>query len=208
MTAYFIDLLVQLVTATVSAIGYPGIFLLMVMDATFTPIPSELIMPFSGFLASTGKFSLLWVTLVGALGNMTGAIISYAIGYYGGRPFILKYGKYFFIKESEGHRAERFFERWGVYAILISRNLPFFRMFISLPAGIAKMSFPRFVFDSFIGSIPWCFAFTYLGFVLGSNWIMVRKYGVYLDIFTAILILFIIGKIIYDYYHNDRKEKE
>ena len=206
MTAYLIDFLLQLVTGTVSAIGYPGIFLLMAMDASMTPIPSELVMPFSGYLASTGRFSLLWVILVGALGNMAGAMLSYAIGYYGGRPFVLKYGKYFFLKETEIHRAEKFFERWGAYAIIISRNLPFFRMFISFPAGIAKMHFIRFSFDSFVGSIPWCTAFALLGYTLGSNWTQIRKYGVYLDVLTAILLLFIIGKIVYDYYTDNREE--
>ncbi len=93
MTVYLIDLLVQLVTGTVSATGYFGIFILMVLDAALTPIPSEFIMPFSGFLASTGKFSLIWVVLVGALGNTVGAITSYLIGYFGGRPLIIHYGK-------------------------------------------------------------------------------------------------------------------
>lgn len=202
MTAYLIDLLARVVTGTISAIGYPGIFLLMVMDGTFTPIPSELILPFSGFLASTGQLSIVWIALVGALGNMVGAMVSYAIGYYGGRPFILKYGKYVFIKEKELHRAEKFFERWGAFAIILSRNLPFFRMFISLPAGIAEMNFPRFVFDSFIGSIPWCLAFTYLGFVLGSNWMAIRKYSGVLDMIALICLLAFITKIIYDYYQD------
>jgi membrane protein DedA with SNARE-associated domain len=171
----------------------------MVLD-DFTPVPSEMIMPFSGFLISTGKFSFFWVVLIGALGNTIGAIINYVVGYYGGRPFVLKYGKYFFVKEKEIHRAERFFARWGAFAIVISRNLPIFRMFVSLPAGIAKMNFPRFVFDTFIGSIPWCLAFAYLGYRLGESWLLVRKYGTVLDIIALIGILAFVAKIIYDYY--------
>jgi len=172
----------------------------MLLDAACLPVPSEIIMPFSGFLVSTGRFSLFWVTIAGAFGNCIGAVISYAIGYYGGRPFVIKYGKYFFIREKEIHNAERFFSRWGKSAIFIARNLPFLRTFISVPAGLAKMNFAKFSIYSFLGSIPWCFAFTYLGFVLGGNWIMLRKYGPYLDIFSIILALFIIGKIVYDYY--------
>ncbi len=111
------------------------------------------------------------------------------------------------MREKEVHRAERFFERWGAYAIIISRNLPFLRMFISLPAGIAKMNFLKFAFDTFVGSIPWCFAFAYLGFVLGANWLIVRRYGTLLDIIVGIFILFTIGKIVYDYYREDDAEK-
>lgn len=202
MTVYLIDLLVQLVTGTIARLGYPGIFLLMVMDATMLPVPSELAMPFSGFLASTGRFTLIWVTLIGALGNLAGSVIIYLVGYYGGRPFVIKYGKYFFITEKEIHRAERFFDRWGGFAIIVSRNLPFLRSFISLPAGIAEMNFLRFCLDSFIGSIPWCFAFAYLGFVLGNNWMIIRQYGWISDIIVGIGILAFIGKIIYDYYHD------
>ncbi len=202
MTAYLIDLLIRLVTGTISAIGYSGIFLLMLLDGAMTPVPSELIMPFSGFLVSTGKLSLFWVVTIGALGNTAGAIISYAIGYYGGRPFIHKYGKYVFIKEAEIRRAEDFFQRWGAFAIVISRNLPFLRMFISLPAGIAEMNFPRFVFDTFFGSIPWCLALTYLGFILGNNWLAIRRYGTTLDIIALALALAFIGKLIYDYFQD------
>jgi membrane protein DedA with SNARE-associated domain len=204
MTAQIIDLLAQLVTGTISSTGYSGIFSLMVLDAAGLIVPSEIIMPFSGFLASSGRLSFFWVIIVGALGNCIGAVIAYIVGYYGGRPFVLKFGKYFFITEKEVHRAEKFFARWGAFAILISRNLPFFRTFISLPAGVAEMNFLKFAFDSFVGSIPWCFAFTYLGFVLGTNWIKVRKFGPVLDTLTIIFILLIIGKIIYDYYHDGR----
>jgi len=159
-------------------------------------------MPFSGFLVSLGKFNLFWITMAGAAGNLAGAVITYLIGYYGGRPFVLKYGKYFFIKEKEVHHAEKFFAKWGDFSVFLSRNLPVIRTFISLPAGVAEMNFPKFALFSFIGSIPWCFALTYLGFILGSNWLLIRKYGHYLDILAGILIIIFIGKIIYDYYQD------
>jgi membrane protein DedA with SNARE-associated domain len=203
MIAQILELVIQFVTGTISQIGYLGILVLMTFESACVPIPSEIIMPFSGFLVSIGKFKLLWVTLAGALGNLIGSVITYAIGYYGGRPFILKYGKYFFIKEKEVHHAEKFFERWGDFAVFIARNLPVIRTFISLPAGVAEMNFPKFAVYSFIGSIPWCFALTYLGFMLGSNWMLIRKYGDILDIIAGTGILILIAKIIYDYYHDN-----
>jgi membrane protein DedA with SNARE-associated domain len=176
----------------------------MIFESACIPIPSEIIMPFSGFLASTGRFTLFWVTFFGALGNLTGAVITYLIGYYGGRPFVLKYGKYFFIKEKEVHHAEKFFARWGDFAVFLARNLPIIRTFISLPAGVAEMNFWKFSIYSFLGSIPWCFALAYIGFILGNNWMIIRKYGDILDIVVAIAILFFIFKIIFDYYHNNK----
>jgi membrane protein DedA with SNARE-associated domain len=202
LITHLIDLIVQFVTGTVSAVGYLGVFILMALESACIPIPSEIIMPFSGFLVSSGKLSLIWVTLAGAFGNLIGAVITYAIGFYGGRPFILKYGKYFFVKEKEVHHAERFFAKWGDWSVFLSRNLPVIRTFISLPAGVAEMPFIKFAFFSFLGSIPWCFGLTYLGFILGNNWLLIREYGHYLDIVAGIAIICFIGKVIWDYYRD------
>jgi membrane protein DedA with SNARE-associated domain len=202
LVAQIIDLLVQFVTGTVSAIGYLGIGMLMIFESACIPIPSEIIMPFSGFLVSSGKLNLWGVTLAGAVGNLIGAVITYAIGFYGGRPFILKYGKYFFIKEKEVHHAEKFFAKWGDFSVFLSRNLPVIRTFISLPAGVAEMNFPKFALFSFVGSLPWYFTLTYIGYLLGSNWLVIRQYGHYLDILAGLAILAFIGKLIYDYYHD------
>jgi membrane protein DedA with SNARE-associated domain len=199
---HIIDLLVQFVTSTVSAVGYFGVFGLMTLESACIPIPSEIIMPFSGFLVASGKLNLLWVVFFGALGNLLGAVITYAVGYFGGRPFILKYGKFIFVKEKEVHHAEKFFERWGDFAVFIARNLPVIRTFISVPAGVAEMNFPKFALYSFIGSIPWCFGLTYLGYILGSNWLLIRQYGHYLDIIAGIAIVAFIIKVIWDYYHD------
>jgi membrane protein DedA with SNARE-associated domain len=202
LITHLIDLVVTLVTGTISLVGYWGILVLMTLESACIPIPSEIIMPFSGFLVSAGKLELIWVTLCGAFGNLLGAVITYAIGYYGGRPFVMKYGKYFFIKEKEVHHAEKFFERWGDFAVFLARNLPIIRTFISLPAGVAEMNFPKFALFSFIGSIPWCFALAYLGYLLGSNWMLIRQYGHILDILAGILIVAFIIKIIYDYFSD------
>ncbi|MBN3033026.1 MAG: DedA family protein [Candidatus Saganbacteria bacterium] len=205
--AHLIDLIVAFVTGTVSAVGYLGVAVLMIFESACIPIPSEIIMPFSGFLVSAGKLNLWLVTLAGAFGNLIGAVITYTIGYYGGRPFILKYGKYFFVKEKEVHHAEKFFARWGDFSVFLSRNLPVIRTFISLPAGVAEMPFVKFAIYSFLGSLPWCFALTYLGFVLGSNWMVIREYGHYLDIAAGIAIAGFIVKIIWDYYHNGEESQ-
>jgi len=202
LVAQIIDWLVLLVTSTVSQVGYFGVFLLMIFESACIPIPSEIIMPFSGFLVASGKLTLWGVTLAGALGNLVGAIITYAIGFYGGRPFVLKYGKYFFIKEKEVHHAEKFFAKWGDFSVFISRNLPVIRTFISLPAGVAEMPFWKFAFFSFVGSLPWCFALAYLGNILGDNWLLIKEYGHYLDIVAGIAIAGLVIKIVWDYYHD------
>jgi membrane protein DedA with SNARE-associated domain len=202
LVAQIIDLVVQFVTGTVSAVGYFGILVLMIFESACIPIPSEIIMPFSGFLVSAGKLNLWLVILAGAFGNLIGAVITYAIGYWGGRPFIFKYGKYFFVREKEVHHAEKFFAKWGDFSVFLSRNLPVIRTFISLPAGVAEMPFLKFALYSFLGSLPWCFALTYIGFLLGSNWLIIRSYSHYLDIAAGLAIAAFIGKIIWDYYHN------
>jgi len=206
LIAQLIDLIVVFVTGTISAVGYLGVLVLMTLESACIPIPSEIIMPFSGFLASTGKLSIWGITLAGAFGNLIGAVITYAIGYYGGRPFVLKYGKYFFIREHELHKAEKFFAKYGDFSVFLSRNLPVIRTFISLPAGVAEMPFIKFSVYSFLGSIPWCFALTYLGFLLGSNWLVIRQYGHYLDILAGIAIASLVAKIVWDYYHNGEEK--
>jgi membrane protein DedA with SNARE-associated domain len=171
----------------------------MVLESACIPIPSEIIMPFSGFLVSAGKLSLFWVTFAGAFGNLVGAVITYAIGYWGGRPFIAKYGKFFFVREKELHHAEKFFNKWGDFAVFLGRNLPVIRTFISLPAGVAEMNFTKFAVYSFIGSIPWCFALAYLGQLLGANWMVIRKYGNVLDVVVGAVVVFFAARFVLDH---------
>ena len=140
------------------------------MESACIPIPSEIIMPFSGYLVATGKFSLWLVIIFGAIGNLLGSIVAYAIGAYGGRPFIEKYGKYILIRRDELDRAQKFFEKYGNLSIFLSRLLPIIRTFISLPAGIARMKFWKFCFYTLIGSLFWSGLLAYIGVFLGSNW--------------------------------------
>ncbi|PIR02087.1 MAG: alkaline phosphatase [Candidatus Nealsonbacteria bacterium CG_4_9_14_0_2_um_filter_37_38] len=177
---------------TISTLGYPGIVILMTLESACIPIPSEIIMPFSGYLVYLGEFSLWLVVIVGTIGNLIGSIISYFIGFYGGRPLIEKYGKYILISGQDLDQAERWFKKYGGESIFFSRILPVIRTFISFPAGIAKMPFWKFSFYTFAGSLPWSFFLTYAGILTGENW---SKLEIYFKKFDWLIIILIISGI-------------
>ncbi|MDH7571675.1 MAG: DedA family protein, partial [Armatimonadota bacterium] len=133
------------VTGVISSMGYVGIAGLMAIESACIPVPSEVIMPFAGYLVSTGRFDLWWASFAGAAGCAIGSAAAYGVGAWGGRPFLEKYGRYFLIRRKDIEMADRFFERWGMWAAFISRLLPIIRTFISLPAGIARMPFIPFL---------------------------------------------------------------
>ncbi len=170
MIAKIIEYLSVFIISVISAGGYLGIVLLMAIESACIPLPSEVIMPFSGYLVYTGRFSLFWVATAGAIGCNLGSLVAYYIGYYGGRPLVEKYGSYIFLSEKELHWADRFFEKWGDWAVFVSRLLPVVRTFIALPAGIAKMRQVRFHVFTFVGSWPWCFMLAWIGMRLGEQW--------------------------------------
>jgi len=165
-----VELLSDSVTQFISSIGYGGIFILMALESAAIPVPSELIMTFSGFLAYQGVFNFTVIVIAGAAGCVVGSIVSYWVGLKGGRIFINKYGKYIFMNHHHLDMAEDWFKKYGDKAVFFSRMLPVARTFISLPAGIGKYSFKKLVIFSFLGSLPWCLALTYLGFRLGPQW--------------------------------------
>jgi membrane protein DedA with SNARE-associated domain len=173
----------------ISSLGYAGIVVAMAIESACIPLPSEVIMPFSGYLVSQGRFTLWGVSLAGALGCMLGSAAAYAAGAYGGRPFILKYGRYFLITSHELDRADRWFARYGMAATFISRLLPVIRTFISLPAGVARMPFTRFLFYAFLGSLPWSWALAYGGMLLGDHWDRVGGVLHSLDILIVLLLV-------------------
>ena len=160
----------------INEMGYFGVGLMMCIESCNIPLPSEIIMPFAGFLSSQGKMNLWWAGVAGALGGTVGSQLGYAIGYFGGRPFVLKYGKYFFITHHELEMADRWIMRWGSKIAFLSRLLPVIRTFISTPLGIVRAPFWRFSVYTFVGSLPWCWALAYVGKVLGDNWQSVGKY--------------------------------
>ena len=151
MVESLIKYLAVFIISVISSMGYMGIILSMAIESACIPLPSEIIMPFSGYLVHTGRFGLIETGLAGAFGCVVGSIAAYYAGFYGGRPFMEKYGKYVFITPKELDTADRWFARYGDAAIFISRLLPVVRTFISLPAGIARMNFTKFVIYTFIG---------------------------------------------------------
>ena len=187
--SYFFGLLVNLVGTA----GYAGIFVLMTMESTVLPIPSEVVMPFAGFLVYKGILDLTLVTIVSSLANLFGSLIAYFIGKSVGRPAILKYGKYILLKEHHLQFSEKWFKRYGDKMIFFSRLMPVVRTVISLPAGIARMDLKKFVIYTFVGSIPWNFALAYLGFTLGKNWETVHSFYQQYEIFIfAALVVFLV----------------
>lgn len=171
-----IDGIKQWAVATIDTFGYVGIFTLMVAEAIVFVIPSEVIMPVAGLLAAEGKISFFWAGIVGSLGSLVGAWMIYYIGAVGGRPLLIRYGRWVTIKEKDIERAEVWFARYGRAAVLISRLFPVVRTLISLPAGVARMPLGRFSLYTFIGVLPWTFALEAAGFALGRRWELILPY--------------------------------
>lgn len=170
MVARIIEILSAFIVATISALGYPGVVLLMGIESACIPLPSEIIMPFSGYLVYTGRFSLWAVSVAGAVGCVLGSLVAYWAGMYGGRPFIEKYGRYVLISRHDLDLADRWFARRGELIVFASRLLPVVRTFIAFPAGVARMNLTRFVVYTFLGSLPWCLGLAYVGQKLGEQW--------------------------------------
>jgi membrane protein DedA with SNARE-associated domain len=162
--------LAAFIVATISTLGYAGIVALMAIESACIPLPSEIIMPFSGYLVSTGRFELVWVATAGAVGCNVGSTIAYALGYYGGRPLVEKWGSYVLMSRRDLDLVDRFFRRFGGATVFVSRLLPVVRTFIAFPAGIARMPQAKFQIYTFLGSWPWCFALAYIGAKLGERW--------------------------------------
>ena len=162
--------LASLVISVISKTGYLGITVLMALESACIPIPSEIIMPFSGFLVFEGQFIFWQVVVWGSIGNLIGSIVAYWVGFYGGRPLIEKYGKYILISRNDLDLADNWFNKYGQSTVFFSRLLPVVRTFISLPAGISRMNFKKFSFYTLIGCLPWSFALTYAGVIMGENW--------------------------------------
>lgn len=184
---------------TISYLGYWGIVLTMGIESACIPLPSEIIMPFSGYLVFTGRFNLLWVSVAGAFGCVVGSVAAYWAGIWGGRPFIEKYGKYVLLSHRDLDTAERWFKKYGNWTIFFSRLLPLIRTFISLPAGIARMNFSRFVVYTFLGSLPWCFVLAYIGKILGENWQTIKTYFRGADV--VIVVVIVVGIAFFIYLH-------
>lgn len=155
--------------------GYFGMFLGMILEAVIIIIPSELILATGGILAGQGIFSFLGAFLTGLLGSVFCAVIIYYMGYFGGKGFAKKYGKYFFMKTDEVEKSNSWFDKYGLIAACIGRNVPIVRTLVSLPIGVARLSFKKFLLYTTLGSIPWTFVFVYFGYALGNNWVVLKQ---------------------------------
>lgn len=199
MTEKILGFLFIFIKSLIAWSGYGGIVILMAIESACIPLPSELIMPFAGYLVFEGTLKLVWVATAGAIGCNVGSLIAYELGCYGGRPLVERYGHWMLMGRRELDWADRFFARWGYLAVFIGRLLPVIRTFIALPAGIARMPRGRFHLYTFLGSWPWCFALAWLGMKLGENW---RGLGQYFHKFdVVILVVLIIGGIWFVWSH-------
>ncbi|OGS22921.1 MAG: hypothetical protein A2252_07530 [Elusimicrobia bacterium RIFOXYA2_FULL_39_19] len=213
MIEKLIKFLGGIVIYLISKTGYWGIVIAMGIESACIPLPSEIIMPFSGYLVATGRFTsvygpwmaLVYVSAAGAFGCVIGSIIAYVVGLRGGRPFLEKYGKYILISKHDMDNADRWFAKYGQMSAFISRMLPVIRTFISLPAGIGRVPFVKFVVYTFVGSFPWCFLLAYIGYEFGKRvntfieWelLLKDKLGKWMHAVDAVIIIVILAGIVW-----------
>ena len=192
-------ILSNVIISIIIYLSYFGIFILMFCESFNIPIPSEVVMTYSGYLSSKGVFNIYFVIIVGTLGNILGSYLSYLLGFYKGYDFLEKYGKYVLLTHTDIKKAHNWILKYGDITIFISRILPIVRTFISFPAGALKMNLKKFMIFTTIGSLIWTTLLALLGLYFGSNWIVISKY---INSFSLpILILIIIGIIAYVYIH-------
>ena len=199
------EILANFFSNIIYEIGYVGVMVLMAMESMIFPVPSEAVMPFTGFLVYEEKFSWMGVFISSTLGSIIGSSISYLMGLYGGRAFILKYGKYFLLEKEHLEITEKFFSKYGEITILISRFIPVVRHLISIPAGMARMNFMKFIIFTTIGASAWNMFLAYVGYILKSNWKEIMKYS---KVFDLIIILAIFLLSVYFLYKQFKKSKQ
>ena len=182
-------LLSDWIVGVISGMGYPGVFLLMAGESACLPIPSEVVLPFAGYISFRGEFNQVAVILVATFGQVAGALVAYYVGAFGGRPLVVRYGKYVLMDTAHLDAADRWFDRWGSRAIFATRLVPIVRTFIAFPAGVARMEVRKFLLYTFLGSLPWTAVLTYTGYALGPHWDRILKFFEKLDIVVALVIL-------------------
>lgn len=191
----------------VQSSGYVAIFILMLLESMLIPIPSEITMPFAGFLAQQGHISLIGAIFIGALANLVGSLIAYGIGFYLEESVVVtlieKYGKYILLRKHEYERAMKWFQKYGISVVFFSRILPAVRTFISLPAGLAEMNVFTFSLYTFLGSLIWSEILTYIGFYLGKNWESIH--GVFSKFQYAVIAVIVLGIAYYIYTHIKKR---
>ena len=181
--------LIDWVTVTIGNYGLFAVFGLMLLESMGVLIPSEAISPFAGYLVSRGQMGFFGAVTAGVLGNLVGSWVAFFVGLWGGRELWFRYGRYVGVRAHHLKVAERWFDKYGEFAVLVSRCLPVVRTFISFPAGTARMNLAKFSFYTFVGCVPWVLALTYLGYYLGENWEEVGRFLHYLDYVVALTML-------------------
>jgi membrane protein DedA with SNARE-associated domain len=187
--------------------GYLGIIIAMALESCCIPLPSEIVMPLAGFFVFKGNFSLVGVGVAGAVGCVFGSAVAYAIGASGGRPLLLKYGKFILISKADSDRADRWFAQYGAPVAFFSRLLPVVRTYISLPAGISRMNFWKFIVFTLLGSLPWTFLLAYIGYRLGdkiqhASQLTSVFHG--LDIVILVVVVALVALYVYRHVQKDR----
>lgn len=199
------EFLSQYITRFIESTGYITVFITMVMESMVLPVPSEAVMPFAGFLVAERKFTFFLVVLFSTLGSVVGSLISYAIGYYGEKAIIHKYGGFLLLDNEELEATERFFNRYGDITIFISRFIPVIRHLISIPAGFAQMNVMKFAIFTIIGAGIWNGFLAYTGFYLKSNWDAVMKYSRIVDVVVILILAGLFGYYIYRHIKRHRR---
>jgi membrane protein DedA with SNARE-associated domain len=196
-----IGTLSDFIISVIEQLRYTGVFVGMTLESVGLPIPSEVIMPFAGYVVWEGGMTLIGITLAGTFGCLAGSLIAYYIGLWGGRPLLDRYGKYVLIRKKELDQAQEWFEKYGERAVFVSRLLPIVRTFISYPAGIVRMDVKKFSLYTVLGSLPFCLALAYIGVLLGPHWNDIERLFRYLDIAVIVGIVALIAYLIY---HRER----
>jgi membrane protein DedA with SNARE-associated domain len=212
LLTHLTDSLTTLITNLYVSTGLLGIVLAMAIESCCIPLPSEIVMPVAGIMLAGGKIlpgvnplaGLVLVALAGAVGCLLGSSVAYYIGYKGGRPLLLKYGRYVLISQHDADRADAFFQRWGSATAFFSRLLPVVRTYISLPAGIAEMPFAKFCIYTLLGSFPWCLLLAYIGTIIGGNLGTLSPYFHTFDIVILVVLVVLVALYIWRHIRNDR----
>jgi len=215
LLAHLTDTITTFITNLYITGGLAGIVLAMAIESCCIPLPSEIVMPLAGVMVASGKLlagvnpwlSLVLVALAGSVGCLIGSIAAYGIGYAGGRPLLLKYGRYVLISQHDADRADHFFQKYGSATVFFSRLLPVVRTYISLPAGIAKMPFAKFCVYTFLGSFPWCLLLAYIGAVIGNNLTTLSPIFHDLDVVIIVAVVALVALYIWRHIRNDRKAR-
>jgi membrane protein DedA with SNARE-associated domain len=215
LLAHLTDTLTIFITNLYATAGLAGIVLAMALESCCIPLPSEIVMPLAGVMLVEGKLlagvnprvSLVLVALAGAIGCLIGSMAAYGIGYSGGRPLMLKYGRYVLISQHDADMADRFFQKWGSATAFFSRLLPIVRTYISLPAGITKMPFVKFCIFTFLGSFPWCLLLAYVGTVVGNNLTALTPIFRGSEVIIIIALVILVALYIWRHIRNDRKAR-